>query len=124
MSTLSTANIQSKAANTPPVIKDVNGTECGAFAKAFVNWGTASNVVTIRDSLNVASVTETSTGNHTVTFTNAFPNTNYVVVLGSNGNEFYHGNLGKSTTSIETGIANSSGTSINANQQSVVVFAS
>ena len=27
MSTLSTANITSKAANTPPVIKDVNGTE-------------------------------------------------------------------------------------------------
>ena len=29
MSTLSTANITSKAANTPPVIKDLNGTECG-----------------------------------------------------------------------------------------------
>ena len=46
MSTLSTANITSKAANTPPVIKDLNGTECGTFCRAWVNFdgtGTSCN---------------------------------------------------------------------------------
>ena len=124
MSTLSTANIQSKAANTPPVIKDLNGTECGAFARAFVNWGTANGVTTVRDSLNVAAVTETSVGNHSITYTNAFPNTNYVVVLGSNGNEFYTSNAGKTTTGTTTGIASSSGSAYDAGQQSIVIFAS
>ena len=37
MSTLSTANIQTKSANTPPVIKDVNGTEY-YFTRAWVKF--------------------------------------------------------------------------------------
>ena len=70
MSTLSTANIESKAANTPPVIKDLNGTEVGQFARAWVNFN-GTGTVAIRDSFNVSSITDNGTGNYTVTFTNA-----------------------------------------------------
>jgi len=76
MSTLSTANIESKAANTPPVIKDLNGTECGQFARAWVNFN-GTGTVAIRDSFNVSSITDNGTGDYTVTFATAMSNTNY-----------------------------------------------
>ena len=83
MSTLSTANIQTKAANTPPVIKDVNGAECGQFCRAWVNFD-AGTGTTIRDSFNVDSITDHATGKQTVNFTNALPNANYSVVAQGN----------------------------------------
>lgn len=76
MSTLSTANITSKAANTPPVIKDVNGTECGTFCRAWVNFD-GTGTVAIRDSFNVSAITDNGTGTYTVTFATAMPNANY-----------------------------------------------
>ena len=82
MSTLSTANIESKAANTPPVIKDLNGTEVGQFARAWVNFN-GTGTVAIRDSFNVSSITDQSTGLYTVNFTNAMPNANYAYSLNS-----------------------------------------
>ena len=78
MSTLSTANIKSKAANTPPVIKDLNGTECGQFVKAWARIDHTSNSVV--SNFNVASITDTATGRFTVNFTNAFSNANYAGV--------------------------------------------
>ena len=83
MSTLSTANIQSKAANTPPVIKDLNGTECGQFCRA---WVVSTNTGSILDSFNVSSVTEDGGGNedYTVNFTTAFSNANYAAVADCN----------------------------------------
>jgi len=78
MSTLSTANIESKAANTPPVIKDVNGTECGQFARAWVNFNGQTS--TVNDHFNVASITDSGAGIQTVTFTTAMSNANYCVV--------------------------------------------
>ena len=78
MSTLSTANIQTKAANTPPVIKDSNGTEVGQFARAWVNFQ-GSGTVAINDSFNVSAVTDVAQGAYTVTLSNAMPNTNYAV---------------------------------------------
>ena len=79
MSTLSTANITSKAANTPPVIKDVNGTECGTFCRAWVNFN-GIGTVTIRDSFNVSSITDNGTGAYSVNFATAMPNANYCAV--------------------------------------------
>ena len=50
-------------------------------AKAWINYnGTAT---TIKGSFNVSSVTRNSAGNYTVNMTNAMPNTNYAVVVGS-----------------------------------------
>ena len=79
MSTLSTANITSKASNTPPVIKDVNGTECGTFCRAWVNFD-GTGTVSIRDSFNVSSITDNATGAYSVNFTTAMANTNYCAV--------------------------------------------
>lgn len=84
MSTLSTANITSKAANTPPVIKDLNGTECGQFCRAWVNFN-GTGTVAIRDSFNVSSTTDNGTGDYTVNFTNAFSNANYALTGTSGG---------------------------------------
>jgi len=102
MSTLSTANIQTKAANTPPVIKDVNGTECGKFARAYVVFVGSTNA--ILDSFNVSSVTENSTGNYSVNFTTAFPDANYAVTHGghfNDGNGFYHSYRYPTTTKVD-----------------------
>lgn len=50
-------------------------------AKAWVNFnGTAG---TIRASYNVSSLTVNGTGNWTITFTNAFADSNYVAVFGT-----------------------------------------
>lgn len=78
MSTLSLANIESKAANTPPVIKDSNGTEVGQFCRAWVNFSSGTDP--INDSFNIASITDVSAGIRTVTFTTAMSNANYCVV--------------------------------------------
>jgi hypothetical protein len=48
-------------------------------AKAWVNWNGTSTVA-IRGSYNVSSITDNGTGNYTVNFTTAMPNTNYATV--------------------------------------------
>jgi len=104
MSTLSTANIQSKAANTPPVIKDLNGTECGTFCRAWVKY---TGSYAIEGSFNIASVTDSST-QALVTFTNAMPNANYAVVgsLDNNVNQEWFQN--ETTTSFRYAAYNGS----------------
>jgi hypothetical protein len=59
-------------------------TNASQLAKAWANWAGASG--TINSSYNVSSVTRNSTGNYTVTFTTAFANANYAIVLGGNRN--------------------------------------
>ena len=88
MSTLSTANIESKAANTPPVIKDLNGTECGQFVRAWVNFN-GTGTVAIRDSFNVSSITDNGTGDYTANFATALANANYCISgMAMNSNNF------------------------------------
>lgn len=55
-------------------------------AKAWVQFAGASG--TIAGSFNVSSVTRNSTGNYTINYTTAMPNTNYAPVLsaGETGN--------------------------------------
>lgn len=56
-------------------------------AKAWVNFdGTASGAAS-RDSFNVSSMTDNSTGNHTVTNTNALRDSNYSVGSSYNAGE-------------------------------------
>jgi hypothetical protein len=78
MSTLSTANITSKAANTPPVIKDVNGTECGTFCRAWIKFDGSTD--TINGSFNVGALIDVSAGVKTISFATAMPNANYCVI--------------------------------------------
>lgn len=57
-------------------------------AKAWVNYNGVTQ--TVRASYNISSVTYTGTGNYTLNFTNAFANTNYLVIgtsLGGNGTD-------------------------------------
>ncbi len=56
--------------------------------KAWVNFDGTTNVggfCTIRDSYNVASVTDNGTGSYTINFTNAMSNANYTVTGSVNG---------------------------------------
>lgn len=128
MSTLSTANIESKAANTPPVIKDVNGTECGQFCRAWANFNGAGTV-SIRTSFNMASVTDNGTGDYTLTFINAMTDANYCVVCTTNES----GNPNRSmvlrddsapvSTSVRVGtLRASTGESVDCDINSVAVF--
>ena len=50
-------------------------------AKAWVNFD-GSGTVAIRDSLNVTSITDNSTGNYTTNFTNARANDDYAAICG------------------------------------------
>ena len=81
MSTLSTANIESKTANTPPVIKDLNGTECGQFVRAWLDYDQSTN--TIRDSFNIAAVSDEATGRMGITLATAMPSDSYAVSVNS-----------------------------------------
>ena len=83
MSTLSLANIESKAANTPPVIKDSNGTEVGQFCRAWVNFNGEASTAVIRDYFNVSSITDEAAGDYTVNFTNPMSNADYCVSGGA-----------------------------------------
>ena len=84
MSTLKAANIQSTTTGAPTV-KNSSGTEVGQFCKAWCNFQ-GTGTVSIRDSFNITSITDRGTGEYTLSFTNAMPNTNYVSVFGANAN--------------------------------------
>ena len=68
--TISTLN------NDTGVLATQNG--MNGIAKAWVNFD-GTNTVTIRSSFNVSSITDNGTGDYTVNFTNALPNTNYAI---------------------------------------------
>ena len=75
MSTIKTETLSTPSNATVPVDTVVNGT-----AKAWVNFN-GSGTVAIRRAFNVASITDNSTGDYTVNFTNAMPDANYAVVF-------------------------------------------
>lgn len=84
-----TDSVQSSTANTPPQFNDGNGTQVGTLCRAWVNFngtGTIGTNQTIRASFNVSSVMKNGTGDYTVNFTNAMPDTNYIHVAPSAGN--------------------------------------
>ena len=55
------------------------------LAKAWVNFN-GTGTVAIRAAGNVSSITDNGTGNYTVNFTTAMPDTNYCIVAYNNGN--------------------------------------
>jgi hypothetical protein len=73
----------------------ITSADTGSVTKAMVNTSTANgfglcrawvkfngSTATVNGSFNVSSVVRNSTGNYTVNFTTAMPNTNYAVVTG------------------------------------------
>ena len=70
MSTLNVANI-TDGTDTVATGYVVNGS-----AKAWANWG-ADGSTTVRESLNLSSITDVSTGTFTLNYTNAFTNNGF-----------------------------------------------
>jgi hypothetical protein len=83
--TLKADAIQSDTTGTPPQFNDGNGTQTGTLCRAWVNFN-GTGTVAIRASFNVSSITDNGTGNYTVNFTTAMPDTNYSVVAGNGSN--------------------------------------
>lgn len=79
MSTLKTSNIQDTSGNNNSTPEQINQ----GRAKAWVNFDAGTGVA-IRDSFNVSSITDHTTGQQTVNFTNAMSNANYSVVATGN----------------------------------------
>lgn len=75
--------VQSSTTNTPPVFRGGNGTETGKLCRAWVYFGYVSSAIIIRASFNVSSVTRNGTGDYTVYFTNAMPDTNFAAITGT-----------------------------------------
>ena len=83
MSTLALGTIKS-ISSAAPVFQNTSGVEKGQLAKAWINFN-GKDTVAIRDSFNVSSLTDNSTGNYSMNFSTAMSNANYCVV--SSGSE-------------------------------------
>ena len=121
MSTLKVNNIKDTSGGTSNLKID------GA-AKAWVNFD-GTGTVSIDDSFNVSSITDNSTGNYTINFTNAMPNAEYAVsgsVETTNATSVVFttfGTSGNSRTTSGVRIAASySNTIVDAVECSVIVF--
>ena len=92
-------------------------------AKMWINFN-GTGTVAIRDSFNVASITDNGTGDYTISFTNAMPNNNYCVVASSGstaGITLY--NSSPQTGSVRIDSVNYTGANEDNAQQHVAVFA-
>jgi hypothetical protein len=81
--TLTATTIQNDT-SSPPTFRN-NSVEIGTLCRAWVNFN-GTGTVAIRASFNVSSVTDNSTGNYTINFTNALTDANYAGVFGCNDN--------------------------------------
>ena len=79
MSTLQVATVKSNS-SAAPVFQNTSGTEIGSLVKMWINFD--MNAGSIKDSLNVSSITDDGTGLFTVTYSSAFSNTNYCILSG------------------------------------------
>ena len=79
MSTLQVGTIKSNS-SAVPVFQNTSGTEIGSLVKMWINFD--MNAGSIKDSLNVSSITDDGTGLFTVTYSSAFSNTNYCILSG------------------------------------------
>ena len=78
MSTLQVNTIKSHS-SAAPSIENSSGTVKGVLAKAWVNID-GNGTVEARNSFNVSSITDNSTGNFTVNFSDTWATANYVAV--------------------------------------------
>ena len=86
---LATNAVQSsKIQNGTIAGEDLSTAVRGGVALAWVNFDGTTNTggqCTVRQHLNVTSVTDNGTGDYTISFTNAFSDTDYVMVGSSGG---------------------------------------
>ena len=93
MSTLKVTNIK-KTGETAS--RDVSG-----VAAAWVNFN-GTGTIAVRDSVNVASLSDNGTGDYNVNLSNNMTNSNYCLVLGHRGNRPADGDGGLSGYSAST----------------------
>lgn len=109
--------IQDGTVVTADLHSDVNS----GVAKAWVNFN-GTGTVAIRESYNVASITDNGTGNYNINFTTAMSDANYSAVTNDN----YVGSINHgttfSTTSYQVVSRNSSGSEIDSANICSVVF--
>lgn len=83
--TLLTDTIKSSTSG-PVAFQNTSGTEVGTLCRAWVNFnGNSGASPVIRASFNVSSVVRNSTGNYTITFTNALTDANYAYEFSGGG---------------------------------------
>lgn len=124
MSTLKT-NTLSNAAGSKSVPVD---TVVDGSAKAWVNFN-GTGTVAIRASFNVTSITDNGTGDYTVNFTTAMPNTNYAITAQNAGGSTY-GSVGNycfikttpTTSSCNISSAGNAGGATDSIQMNVAIF--
>ena len=71
------ADVVQSSTSGPSTFNNTSGTEIGRLCRAWVNYN--STAQTITSSFNVSSVTYNATGDFTVNFTTAMPNSTYCV---------------------------------------------
>jgi hypothetical protein len=96
------------------------------IAKAWVNFN-GTGTVAIRNSFNVSSITDNGTGDYTVNFTNALPDANYSVTIGTNlvsgaTNCGFFGFYNSATSSVRLVTANGAGSIADPFQVAVAIF--
>ena len=112
--------------NTDTGLFSTNNAYLG-IAKAWVNYNGATQTVT--GSFNISSVTYNSTGNYTLNFTTAMPNTSYASLGTANftsGVAWVAAPLGagtKTTSALQVGVIDAA-TYSNVTQVSIAVFSS
>jgi opacity protein-like surface antigen len=79
--------VQSSVTGSPPQFNDGTGTQTGTLCRAWVNYNGSTQVK--NGSFNISSVTRNGTGDYTINFTNAMPDTNYAYVFGSTALNVY-----------------------------------
>jgi hypothetical protein len=96
--TLTATTIQNDT-SSPPTFRN-NSVEIGTLCRAWVNFN-GQGTVAIRASFNVSSITDNGTGNYTINFTTALPDSNFAANITCDGGNAYIGTTyGMLTTSV------------------------
>lgn len=106
-----------------PQLGGTGATTC----KAWVNFN-GTGTVSIRDSFNVASITDNGTGRYYINFTNAMPNINYTSIVAGYGDGTGQGawctssTANKNTTGTDTRYFANAGSAQDQTQASCNIF--
>jgi PKD repeat protein len=120
--TLASDVIQSSTTGTPPQFNDGSGAQIGTLCRAWIQYNGSSQ--TIVGSFNVSSVTYTSTGQYTVNFTKAMPDTNYSAVISAYATSTFTNNVTQpqSFTTTSFGIVHYENTYTNSSLVTAAIF--
>ena len=104
------------------IIKSEGGTVTTSVQQGLAKVWCALNgqgTIAIRDSFNTASLTDTGTGAHTVTYTSAFGTVEYAVTLSHQESQANNAYTGHATNSVRTDSRNDAGTFFDITHKSV-----